>query len=109
MSGKFRNSKRLNKYSFSLHELSLIRDWIEAQVCWSRVIPIQLIIISDHGWRIQPLTEIIWPRVVSGPDWVDATHAVGIRRTPWQLLLGMLGLEAVCCGLLYVGQGLPGF
>lgn len=44
----------------------------------------------------------------AGQAWVDATRAVGIGQTPWQLLLGTVQDEAVCCGLLYCGAGVAG-
>lgn len=44
----------------------------------------------------------------AGHAWVDATQAVGIGSTPWQLLLGTLNSEPVCCGLLYCGAGVAG-
>ena len=44
----------------------------------------------------------------AGQAWVDATHAVGIGRTPWHLLLGTLNAEPVCCGLLSCGAGVAG-
>jgi GNAT superfamily N-acetyltransferase len=44
----------------------------------------------------------------AGQAWVDATQAVGIGKTPWQLLLGTLNSETVCCGLLYCGGGVAG-
>ena len=44
----------------------------------------------------------------AGQAWVDATRAVGIGQTPWQLLLGTLNDQPVCCGLLYCGAGVAG-
>jgi GNAT superfamily N-acetyltransferase len=44
----------------------------------------------------------------AGQAWVDATQTVGIGQTPWQLLLGRLNAEPVCCGLLYCGAGVAG-
>jgi GNAT superfamily N-acetyltransferase len=44
----------------------------------------------------------------AGQAWVDATRAVGIGRTPWRLLLGWMGEEPVCCGLLACGGGVAG-
>jgi GNAT superfamily N-acetyltransferase len=44
----------------------------------------------------------------AGQAWVDATRAVGIGKTPWQLLLGTLNSEVICCGLLYCGGGVAG-
>lgn len=44
----------------------------------------------------------------AGQAWVDATRAVGIGQTPWQLLLGTANGRAVCCGLLYCGAGVAG-
>jgi GNAT superfamily N-acetyltransferase len=44
----------------------------------------------------------------AGQAWVDATREVGIGKTPWYLLLGTLGSEVVCCGLLYCGAGVAG-
>jgi len=44
----------------------------------------------------------------AGQAWVDATRAVGIGETPWQLLLGTINGLAVCCGLLYCGAGVAG-
>jgi GNAT superfamily N-acetyltransferase len=44
----------------------------------------------------------------AGQAWVDATRAVGIGQTPWQLLLGTVNGRAVCCGLLYCGAGVAG-
>lgn len=44
----------------------------------------------------------------AGQAWVDATQAIGIGSTPWQLLLGTLHNEPACCGLLYCGAGVAG-
>jgi GNAT superfamily N-acetyltransferase len=44
----------------------------------------------------------------AGQAWVDATRAVGFAQTPWQLLLGTVDGQAVCCGLLYCGAGVAG-
>jgi ribosomal protein S18 acetylase RimI-like enzyme len=44
----------------------------------------------------------------AGQAWVDATRAVGIGETPWQLLLGTVKDRSVCCGLLYCGAGVAG-
>lgn len=44
----------------------------------------------------------------AGQAWVDATRTVGIGKTPWQLLLGTLQDQPVCCGLLSCGGGAAG-
>lgn len=44
----------------------------------------------------------------AGQAWVDATRAAGVGQTPWQLLLGTLHDQPVCCGLLYCGAGVAG-
>jgi GNAT superfamily N-acetyltransferase len=44
----------------------------------------------------------------AGQAWVDATRAVGIQQTPWQLLLGTVNGQPVCCGMLYCGAGVAG-
>jgi GNAT superfamily N-acetyltransferase len=44
----------------------------------------------------------------AGQAWVDATHTIGFGRAPWHLLLGTLGGEPVCFGLLYCGAGVAG-
>src|SRR5215216_4928109 len=44
----------------------------------------------------------------AGQAWVDATRAVGIGQTPWQLLLGTMNDQPVGCGLLYCGAGVAG-
>ena len=71
--------------------------------------------------RLEPVVSeqelVDWKRVFlaafelpefAGQAWVDATLAVGLGRTPWQLLLGTLDREPVCCGLLYCGAGVAG-
>lgn len=44
----------------------------------------------------------------AGQAWVDATRAARVGQTPWQLLLGTLHDQPVCCGLLYCGAGVAG-
>lgn len=44
----------------------------------------------------------------AGQAWVDATRAVGLGQTPWQLLLGTLHNEPAVCGLLACGAGVAG-
>ncbi|MBL8057694.1 MAG: GNAT family N-acetyltransferase [Anaerolineales bacterium] len=44
----------------------------------------------------------------AGQAWVDATLAIGLGRTPWQLLLGSVNGEPAGCGLLFCGAGVAG-
>jgi GNAT superfamily N-acetyltransferase len=44
----------------------------------------------------------------AGQAWVDATHAIGLGRTPWTMCLGTLDGKPVCSGLLYCGAGVAG-
>jgi GNAT superfamily N-acetyltransferase len=40
--------------------------------------------------------------------WVQAALALGIERTPWQMLVGRLDGEAVATNMLFVGGGVAG-
>jgi hypothetical protein len=106
--------ERLVAHGFSVFEKDAPAMIAEIdQLNWDNPRPAELRLarVTSNGKLLQwkeTFIEAFGIPEFAGQAWVDATQAVGFGKTPWQLLLGTLNSEVVCCGLLYCGGGVAG-